>query len=1080
SARLILQYLVDRIDHFPLAQWPYEHIGNTPGNIANGGHAAFKDGWIYYSDENGMYAIKPDGTGKRKLCDSNGIIRLINVVGDRIYYALHNYNPDATDGLYTMKTDGTGGKKLYDGLIEHMHVVGDRIYFNLSMNTGIGFFAMKTDGTGLKRLYDDYASCINIAGDRIYFKNDSTDALCSIKTDGTDIKILNNDEPFVIQVVGDKIYYRIDPYKPDSAVYTINTDGTGRQKLLDDVSYWFNVSGDRIYYGNRHDENRLYSIKIDGTDRYKINDDSVGTINVVGDRLYYHSDNQYYSVKLDGTDRREGFDPPEPVIPDNMRPAVPPTLDGPFEEATTAVIKEIPDTFCNPLDIGYMYMTDYKSREAADPAFVVYKGDYYLFASHNAGYWWSSDLATWQYVYIDKNMIAQIDKFAPAVCVVKDGEGNEILYLTHSENGDMYKSTNPKAGEWTRVGHPFGWGDPALFTDDDGRVYCYFGLEPHSASPTGSKFATIKGVELDPGDNMKVIRGPIHLFTANPPAHGFEVPGNENQNTNGDCWLEGAWMVKEGGTYYLMYACPGTEYATYNNGVYTSDSPLGPFTFQEYSPVTFKPTGFVVGAGHGSAVEDLNGNWWAVNTVAISANTGFERRLIMTRVKFDEKGRMLSNCVRADYPQYVPYVTDGSYENPGPDWHLLGYNAAVTASSSLAGRPAGNAVNENIRSWWSAATGTGGEWLQVDFGKLCALNALQINFADQDVTGPFSGALGVNNNRNNTWRYKYTVDFSQDGETWYPLVDKSQAEGAAFTDVDRSHEYFELAKTIGVWYLRVTNRGPVPAGGKFAISGLRAFGYDPKGTAPAAPAGLTVNRGTDERMATVSWTAVAGAQGYIVRYGTDEDLPNLHYQVIASQVIGSTSVTIRSLNVGVDYYFYVDAYNDSGWTPGTDSVFSEGVATPPPPKPLPKPPPEIKPSAQDPNFTVYQADNPAQATLAGGVFAASDSGASNGKSIHDMHNAGAAITFPSVETKGGGNGILRVAYALDQSSSLELTVNGKSLGVIEMPQTGGWNTFKMVEMEIEDPLPAGNVVVKIIGGNGGVNVDFMQLIMDGA
>ncbi|MFQ7444449.1 MAG: family 43 glycosylhydrolase [Gemmiger formicilis] len=43
-------------------------------------------------------------------------------------------------------------------------------------------------------------------------------------------------------------------------------------------------------------------------------------------------------------------------------------------------------------------------------------------------------------------------------------------------------------------------------------------------------------------------------------------------------------MTKHNGTYYLQYACPGTQYNTYADGVYTAKSPLGPFTLQASNP----------------------------------------------------------------------------------------------------------------------------------------------------------------------------------------------------------------------------------------------------------------------------------------------------------------------------------------------------------------------------------------------------------------------------------------------------------------------------------------------------------------
>ena len=86
-------------------------------------------------------------------------------------------------------------------------------------------------------------------------------------------------------------------------------------------------------------------------------------------------------------------------------------------------------------------------------------------------------------------------------------------------------------------------------------------------------------------------------------------------------------MTKHDGTYYLQYAGPGTEYNVYGDGVYESDSPLGPFRLAKNNPYSYKPGGFLRGAGHGSTMEDRYGNWWHTATMQISKNHDMERRV---------------------------------------------------------------------------------------------------------------------------------------------------------------------------------------------------------------------------------------------------------------------------------------------------------------------------------------------------------------------------------------------------------------------------------------------------------------------
>jgi hypothetical protein len=92
-----------------------------------------------------------------------------------------------------------------------------------------------------------------------------------------------------------------------------------------------------------------------------------------------------------------------------------------------------------------------------------------------------------------------------------------------------------------------------------------------------------------------------------------------------------------------------------------------------------------------------------------------------------------------------------------------------------------------------------------------------------------------------------------------------------------------------------------------AISDLRVFG-DAGGSAPDAPANTKAAR-TELRMMTVSWQRVARAVGYNVRWGLAPDRLNLCYQVFADR---GTSLDVRALNAGVDYFVAVEAFDENG------------------------------------------------------------------------------------------------------------------------------------------------------------------------
>ena len=214
-----------------------------------------------------------------------------------------------------------------------------------------------------------------------------------------------------------------------------------------------------------------------------------------------------------------------------------------------AVPPDRPATFANPINIDYRFVLDSPSRrEAADPVIVLFKDDYYLFASKSGGYWHSADMVDWKFV---KPEGLPIEAYAPAVMVL-DG----ALYYTACNIG-LYRAADPKTGKWESLGN-------------DGKVYLYYGLSYNGA---------ISGMELDSKNQFRPVGQPWVCFRADYARHGWERRGEDNLGAptgpgfQEGPWLEGSWMTKHAGTYYLQYAAPGTEFRGYADGVYTSASP---------------------------------------------------------------------------------------------------------------------------------------------------------------------------------------------------------------------------------------------------------------------------------------------------------------------------------------------------------------------------------------------------------------------------------------------------------------------------------------------------------------------------
>ncbi|SDD00165.1 family 43 glycosylhydrolase [Niabella drilacis] len=545
---------------------------------------------------------------------------------------------------------------------------------------------------------------------------------------------------------------------------------------------------------------------------------------------------------------------------------------------------QAPATWCNPLNLNYRFSYDGLGyREAADPVIHLYRNTYFLYASKSGGYWHSSDLLNW--VFLPSKTLPTED-YAPTVATIHD----TVFFIASKGARNIYYSTDPKTDNWKvyREKFPLGVTDPALFNDDDGKVYFYYGC---------SNVDPIMGVELDTQRRFDTIGTPLVLIQHNIREHGWEEHGETHSNGKKG-WNEGAWMNKYNGKYYLQYASPGTEFKVYGDGVYVSDKPLGPFTYMPNSPFSYKPGGFINGAGHGSTFKDRYGNYWHVATMTISVRHMFERRIGLFPAFFDKDGQLHCNTAFGDYPSVMPHrKMDFGKESLFTGWMLLSYNKPVQASSTLPGHAPEQAVNEEIRNWWSAQTGNAGEWLQVDLQQQCTVNALQVNFADQDALLKAGMAYGP---------YQFVIEGSADGKSWKPLIDRTDSK------LDRANDYIVLPRPVKTRFLRITNRS-VP-GGKFSLSGFRVFGKG-AGNRPAAVNSVEVSRdAADSRRGHLVWKQAATATGYVVYFGTAP-----HQLFHSAMVYDKSNLELPGLNKDVPYYFRVDAFNENGITKGKET-----------------------------------------------------------------------------------------------------------------------------------------------------------------
>jgi beta-xylosidase len=349
-------------------------------------------------------------------------------------------------------------------------------------------------------------------------------------------------------------------------------------------------------------------------------------------------------------------------------------------------------------------------REAADPEVIYYDGKWYMYPSCGMAYI-SSNFVTWDYVPVEFTKPVNIG-YAPTVTQYGDkflltASGTSV-YIGSSplgpfdEIGPMKDVSGNKIDEWL---------DPMLFTDDDGKLFAYWGYGPQGGG--------IKGAEVDRQNFDSLILEPELLIDFNPD-HKWERFGDANEHHDLS-FVEGVSVFKRDSSYYLIYGACGTVFRNYAVGCYRSDSPLGPFIYQNNNPIAHKNYGIVNGTGHGCLTKGPDNTVWLFYTTLIRRLHWFERRIGMDKCEFDSQGNILPVKI-SETPKTIT----------GKSIELLPVTINKPISvSSFAGNNFGTyAVDNQTNTWWEPEPQDSSPTLEINFRGNFKVSACRIMWTE--------------------------------------------------------------------------------------------------------------------------------------------------------------------------------------------------------------------------------------------------------------------------------------------------------------------------------------------------------------
>ncbi len=294
---IIILILITLISDRKDIENPAGTIGNTAGNLFNGGLFCEKEGVVYFSntyDGGSLYSMDSGEQTLKKLGDIS--VQNILVDMDSIYYFQCGAT-NATGALSTVTASSTSlnqcnlnGKKnvaLMDNIILGAQLIDNYLYVLGTDNTDNYFVKMNADGSDQRKLTEQLIHPACASNGKLYYTDPSNHALCELNTI-TDVsnEILSGNIWFPV-IDGDSIYY-VDA-EQNYSLYRYSLYDQTVQELTRDRVDFYNVGSGMIYYQTAGNEPALKYMYADGSQPGILAQGTFHHINMTSSHVYFQA-----------------------------------------------------------------------------------------------------------------------------------------------------------------------------------------------------------------------------------------------------------------------------------------------------------------------------------------------------------------------------------------------------------------------------------------------------------------------------------------------------------------------------------------------------------------------------------------------------------------------------------------------------------------------------------------------------------------------------------------------------------------------------------------------------------------------
>lgn len=274
-------------------------VGNTTGNIINGGLASIQESTIYFRSNDGGSLYEADlASGELKMISTDSV-SYINVSGDSIFYC----NKDDNNRIYRIGTDGSSRAPVTSIGASHLFLAEDWLYY-IDLTDNQKIYRVSVRGGERKIITEEPADTMIMDDEWLYFISSKDNNLYRVNEEGSALEKITDFQICCPSLDNGWIFFADN--SEGSKLSKIRTDGSDKQVLTDHRANYVNAAGGWVYYVAVDEEFSLNRVRSDGTERTTLIKGPVKDINIVDKWIIYinQADNdQIYKSDLDGNNQ---------------------------------------------------------------------------------------------------------------------------------------------------------------------------------------------------------------------------------------------------------------------------------------------------------------------------------------------------------------------------------------------------------------------------------------------------------------------------------------------------------------------------------------------------------------------------------------------------------------------------------------------------------------------------------------------------------------------------------------------------------------------------------------------------------